>query len=466
MELSAQLPADLLALAAAAGRASPVLLPPPGSATDGADAAMPFDALLLQLAGTATPGGDALPASGNDLPSAPADLRPEDAPAADGLAVSGLLALVASPQPPVEPSPPEVASGPPASVPVAVPPTPGELAKLQQLRAALDRAAAPATAPPDAGDVVAAASYPPADLAAPETVVAGQSPAVSRASADGAPPQPAAVASTSDRVVATIVAAQSAPAAEAAAPVARAAGEPRSSAERRTASAATNTPADAPRASAAPLSQLFDLALASSTGDRPAAPQAARATEPLPIVLTPSAASAASQPIAPPHSSGSSVPHAAVALDGSTLTATSSPAHPGGSVDTTAARWHDALASRVQWLVDHDIGEARIKLNPPELGALDVKISLHDDKTFVQLTAHNAAARDELSQSLPRLRELLSANGLELGGATVSGGRDERAGGYPGNEPAARSSDFAAATDPEPVVRAIRGASSQIDVFA
>src|SRR5262249_49794116 len=98
----------------------------------------------------------------------------------------------------------------------------------------------------------------------------------------------------------------------------------------------------------------------------------------------------------------------------------------GDAVDTTSTRWHENLATRIQWLVDHDVGEAKIKLNPPELGALDVKISLLDDKTFVQMTAHSANARDELAQGLPRLRELLSAGGLELGGATVSGGRDER----------------------------------------
>jgi flagellar hook-length control protein FliK len=108
----------------------------------------------------------------------------------------------------------------------------------------------------------------------------------------------------------------------------------------------------------------------------------------------------------------------------------SAPAQP--SLDLNAPDWHEAFASRVQWLIDHRVGEAHIKLNPPELGALDVKISLVDDQTFVHVTASSAGARDELAQSLPRLRELLSASGLELGGASVESGRDGRheAGGY------------------------------------
>ncbi|HEX5048964.1 MAG TPA: flagellar hook-length control protein FliK, partial [Gammaproteobacteria bacterium] len=246
--------------------------------------------------------------------------------------------------------------------------------------------------------------------------------------------------------------------------------ELRPSTERRASSVSTSAPADPNRASPAGLAQGFDPVSLVSGADRPAAPQRTDTAESLPLPATPGAASAGSsgvQPLTPPHTPGVSLPHAAAGLDGSSQTAMPPSAQQGGSVDTTAARWHDALASRLQWLVDHDVGEARIKLNPPELGALDVKISLHDDKTFVQVTAHNAAARDELSQSLPRLRELLSANGLELGGATVSGGRDDGAGRYSGAEPAARSLDFAAA-DPEPAVRALArpSASSRIDVFA
>src|SRR5262249_27392641 len=144
----------------------------------------------------------------------------------------------------------------------------------------------------------------------------------------------------------------------------------------------------------------------------------------------------------------------APALNAAATTASAAPAqsslpqHPGDAVDTTAARWHDALASRIQWPANHDVGEAKIKLTPPELGALDVKISLLDDKTFVQMTAHSASARDELAQGLPRLRELLSAGGLELGGATVSGGHDDRgAFGSAAPQPITRVAAFASAAD-------------------
>src|SRR5690606_29155809 len=83
----------------------------------------------------------------------------------------------------------------------------------------------------------------------------------------------------------------------------------------------------------------------------------------------------------------------------------------------------ESVASRIRIMVDQGAGEARLRLNPPELGSIDVRISVVDDKTFVQLTASHAAGRDALEQSLPRLRELLAAGGLDVGGASVDGGR-------------------------------------------
>jgi len=188
----------------------------------------------------------------------------------------------------------------------------------------------------------------------------------------------------------------------------------------------------------------------------------------LPLVVAPTTGTDATSAPALPlvHASGGAHAAAASAAPGQSALPQSS----GDAVDTNAARWHEALATRIQWLVDHDVGEAKIKLNPPELGALDVKIALQDDKTYVQMIAHSASARDELAQSLPRLRELLSAGGLELGGATVSGGHDDRGAlGASTPQPITRVAAFASAADDLPLdaPRARLGAGAAvIDTFA
>jgi flagellar hook-length control protein FliK len=164
--------------------------------------------------------------------------------------------------------------------------------------------------------------------------------------------------------------------------------------------------------------------------------------------------------------------HGTATASAATAAPAATPAAPGAPVDTRAPNWQDAFASRVQWIVDQKVGEAHIKLNPPELGAVDVKISLVDDKTYVQLTTATATARDELAQSLPRLRELFTLGGLELGGASVHNGRHgHQAGngngfGYGAERQVAQPFERFAEDRAHASVLAQRRPIGRIDVFA
>jgi flagellar hook-length control protein FliK len=156
------------------------------------------------------------------------------------------------------------------------------------------------------------------------------------------------------------------------------------------------------------------------------------------------------------------------ATQSSAASAAVSAAPPGTPVDLRSPNGPETFAHRVQWLVDQQVGEAHIKLNPPELGAVEVKISLVDDKTYVQLTTATAAAREELSQSLSRLRELFAQSGLELGGASVHNGRDGHSArhGYGADAPDSRP--FAPFSDDGEDMPAFlpRRTLGSIDVFA
>jgi flagellar hook-length control protein FliK len=134
-------------------------------------------------------------------------------------------------------------------------------------------------------------------------------------------------------------------------------------------------------------------------------------------------------------------------------------------VDLARPEGPDQLAARIQWMVDHKLGEARLTLHPPELGALDIKISLVEDKTFVQVVSHHAAARDLIEQTLPRLRELLAAAGLEIGGASVSDGRSDGRGTGFVSSSAPESAPLDPPIEPE-VPTAEFVPAGQIDVYA
>lgn len=96
------------------------------------------------------------------------------------------------------------------------------------------------------------------------------------------------------------------------------------------------------------------------------------------------------------------------------------------------------LANRLQVFARNGMHEATLQLHPAELGRLQVSISTEGDQARVMFVADNAAAREAIEQSLPRLRELLAQSGLQLAHSDVSdqslagGQRDDSAGGTAG----------------------------------
>lgn len=87
------------------------------------------------------------------------------------------------------------------------------------------------------------------------------------------------------------------------------------------------------------------------------------------------------------------------------------PQHPG---------WNQAVGDRLQWMVGHHMQAADIRLDPPELGRLNVHIQLHKDHASIVFTAPNQQVRDALESAVPRLREMMSNIGLSLGNVNVS----------------------------------------------
>lgn len=84
------------------------------------------------------------------------------------------------------------------------------------------------------------------------------------------------------------------------------------------------------------------------------------------------------------------------------------------------AAWGDALSDRVLFMTGQKIHNAEIRLNPAELGPITITVSVDDGVADVTFTAQHAAAREAIELAMPRLRELLSENGLQLGDASVA----------------------------------------------
>jgi flagellar hook-length control protein FliK len=78
------------------------------------------------------------------------------------------------------------------------------------------------------------------------------------------------------------------------------------------------------------------------------------------------------------------------------------------------------LAEQVRWSVEQGLETAEIKLHPPSLGALDVRLVQEGDKTHVQFVSAHPITREVLEAAVPRLRDALAQDGVLLGNVSVS----------------------------------------------
>ncbi len=82
--------------------------------------------------------------------------------------------------------------------------------------------------------------------------------------------------------------------------------------------------------------------------------------------------------------------------------------------------WNKVMTGRVVWMAKEGIQRADLKLNPANLGPVDVRLTINNEQATVTFVAQHAATREALEQALPRLREGFQDNGLELTNADVS----------------------------------------------
>ncbi|MCP5335027.1 MAG: flagellar hook-length control protein FliK [Oceanospirillaceae bacterium] len=72
------------------------------------------------------------------------------------------------------------------------------------------------------------------------------------------------------------------------------------------------------------------------------------------------------------------------------------------------------ISERLVLMVKGDVQSARIQLDPPELGALEVKIKIQHEQMTVTFNSGNAMVRDALEGQGNKLRDMLAQQGLTL----------------------------------------------------
>lgn len=91
-------------------------------------------------------------------------------------------------------------------------------------------------------------------------------------------------------------------------------------------------------------------------------------------------------------------------------------------VKTTVGQpqWAGAIAERVAFLASQRVNAAEIHLDPPELGPLQVRVTVAQEQASVQFVTQHGAVKEALDQSAFRLREMFDQEGMNLVDVDVS----------------------------------------------
>lgn len=83
--------------------------------------------------------------------------------------------------------------------------------------------------------------------------------------------------------------------------------------------------------------------------------------------------------------------------------------------------WAQGMGNQVVWMANQNVSTAEIRLNPAHLGPIEVRIDVRDEVINVALSSRHAVVREAMETALPRLREMLENNGMNLADADISG---------------------------------------------
>ena len=114
-----------------------------------------------------------------------------------------------------------------------------------------------------------------------------------------------------------------------------------------------------------------------------------------------------------------------------TLALTSAPAI---TIPLGSSGWDQELGGRVQWMMTQGLQAAALHINPPHLGPIEVRIVMDQDQASISFNASHMLTRDALEASIPKLRDMLNDNGLNLANVNVaSNSFSDQRGQHPGS---------------------------------
>ncbi|MRW88352.1 flagellar hook-length control protein FliK, partial [Pseudoduganella sp. FT26W] len=88
--------------------------------------------------------------------------------------------------------------------------------------------------------------------------------------------------------------------------------------------------------------------------------------------------------------------------------------------------WDQQLGQKIIFMAAGGEQSATMELNPPDLGPLQVVLSVNKDQATAAFSSAAPEVRQALENALPKLKEMMSDAGIQLGSATVSAGMSDQ----------------------------------------
>jgi len=79
----------------------------------------------------------------------------------------------------------------------------------------------------------------------------------------------------------------------------------------------------------------------------------------------------------------------------------------------------DAVKDKVMITINQKLQQFDITLDPPEFGNMQVRVNLQGEQASVNFVVQNQQAKEALEQNMHKLKEMLSEQGVDVGGANV-----------------------------------------------
>jgi len=87
--------------------------------------------------------------------------------------------------------------------------------------------------------------------------------------------------------------------------------------------------------------------------------------------------------------------------------------------------WGNAMGEKIMWMANQQLSTADIRLDPPELGSLQVRVNVQQDQANITFISPHPQVRELLDQQVTRLREMFAEQGLQLGQVDIADRREQ-----------------------------------------